>query len=116
MSEDPKARQKIINIRPGDRFPLFLLCLIFIVGFGSAYYAINEWQPSDTFEQVVKFLGRELSMTLLLFALLVIIRCFVSTVRLENTLASVTLKVLIAMMFVISAITALLFLALLAAF
>jgi NADH:ubiquinone oxidoreductase subunit H len=110
MSEGPKARPTIIHIRPGDRVPLLLLCLIFIAGFGGAYYAINEWKPSDTFERALKFLGQELSLTLLLFASLVIIRCFVSSERLEKALSSITWKVLIAMTLVACAITALLIL------
>jgi hypothetical protein len=113
MSEDPKARQSIIHIRPGDRFPLFLLSLVFIFFFGAIYYAIDIWQPNDSFERVLKNLGCELSMTLLLFASLVMIRCLVSTTKLDNILASVTWKVLIAMMLVGCAIASLLILVLL---
>ncbi len=107
MSEDPKTRQTLIRIRPGDRLPLFLLSLIFIFAFGCFYYAIGEWQPTDTGERVVKFLGREMSLTLVFFAALVFIRCFVSSVRLENVLSSVTRKILIAMMLVVCALAAL---------
>jgi amino acid permease len=114
MDEDPKVGKPVI--RWGDRILLFVLCLVFFFGFGSAYYAINEWQPADTFEHILKFSGRELTMTLLLFALLVMIRCFVSTTRLESALASITFKVLIAVMLVACAITALLVLAFSATF
>ena len=111
MSEDPKDGKPLI--RQGHRIPLLLLCVIFAVGFGSTYYAINLWQPNDSFEKVLKFLGHELNMTLLLFTMLVIIHCFVSTPRLEKKLASTALKVILAMTLIACALTALMFLALL---
>ena len=114
MGEDPRIRKVIIRIRPGERFPLFLLCLIFAVGFGSTYYAMSLWQPNDSFERVLKFLGCELILTLLFFAALVALRCFVSTPQLERKLASATLKVVITMTLVGCAVAALLFLALMA--
>ena len=112
MNKDSKVRPKIIRIGPGDRLLLVLLSLVFIVGFGSAYYALTEWLPSDTFGRAVKFVGRELSLTLLLFAFLVITRCFISTPELERKLASITLKILVAMTLLGCALTALFFLAL----
>jgi hypothetical protein len=89
MDKEPKIR---LLIRPGDRFLLFLLCLIFAVGFGSTYYAINLWQPNDAFEKILKYLGQELNMTLLLFTALVAARCCISTPELEKKLASTTRK------------------------
>jgi hypothetical protein len=113
MKEDPKTRQTVIRICPGDRFPLFLLCLIFAGGFGSIHYAMSLWRPNDTFERVLKFLCSELNTTLLFFTALVALRCFISTPQLEKILGATTLKVLIGMTLVGCAVMALLFLALL---
>jgi hypothetical protein len=111
MNEEFKNKGPLI--RRGDRLPLLLLWVIFAVGFGSTYYAINLWQPNDTFERVVKFLLHELNMTLLFFIVLVAIRCFVSTPQLDKKLASISLKVIICMTLVNCAIGALILLALL---
>jgi hypothetical protein len=111
MNEEFKNRGPLI--RPGDRFLLLLLCVIFVVGFGATYYAINLWQPNDTFERVVKFLLHELNMTLLFFTVLVAIRCLITSPQLEKKLASTALKVIIGMTLVCCAVTALILLALL---
>jgi hypothetical protein len=110
MEKEPKIR---ILIRPGDRFLLILLCLIFVVGFGSTYVAIYLWRPDDTFGKVLKFLGEELNTTLLLFTALVAARCCVSRPALERKLASTALKVLISMMLIGCAVASLIILALL---
>ena len=109
MDDNPKFSPLIER---GDKLLLFLLCLIFAVGFGSSYYAMSLWQPQDTFETVLKFMGRELNFTLLLFTALVALRCFISTPKLEKKLAATSLKVLIGMMLVGCAVASLIILAL----
>jgi hypothetical protein len=103
---DKESKIKIL-IRPGDRFLLVLLCLIFVIGFGSTFYAIYSWQPNDAFDKVLKYLGQELNTTLLLFTVLVAARCCFSRPELEEKLASTTLKVLIGMMLVGCAVASL---------
>ena len=109
MDDNPKFGPLI---QRGDKPLLILLCLIFAVGFGSTYYAISLWQPQDAFEAVLKFIGRELNLTLLLFTALVALRCFISTPKLEKKLAATSLKVLIGMMLVACAVASLIILAL----
>jgi hypothetical protein len=104
------------KIKIEDRILILVLCVVFTIGFGSAYFAINAWQPNDTFERVLKFLGREIGGTILLFTCLVFIRCFISSPQLDKKLDSVTMKMLVSTMLVACALTVLLFLALLSNF
>jgi hypothetical protein len=105
-----KEKTGWVVIRLGDKFLLLPLTLAFALGFGTAFYAIAQWQPENGFDRSLKFMGQELSLTLLLFSALVFIRCFISTKKLDSALASITRKVVIAMMLIGCALTALLFL------
>ena len=108
MNEDPKNR--LVVIRRGDKFLLLPLSFAFAFGFGVAFYAIDQWQPDDNFDGILRFAGKELTMTLTLFSLLVFIRCFVSNDWMENVLASVTRKALTATMLIACALMSIIFL------
>jgi hypothetical protein len=114
MNVEPEGKKPFIG--RGDRALLILLCVVFAIGFGGAHFVINSWQPNDNFESFLKYFGREVSATLLLFTSLVAIRCIISTPQLDKKLATVTLKVIVSMTLIGCAITASLLLALFAQF
>lgn len=108
MNEDQK--KNLIVIRSGDKFLLLPLSFAFSIGFGVAFYVIHQWQPDDDFNRVMKFLGKELSMTLALFSFLVFIRCFISNQWIEGVLTSATRKALVAVLLIACALVSVMFL------